>query len=602
MDLSVPGCAPSTVMLLRAARAATATRRPGTPPTWTCFRACFPRRASSTSSVTGVTWPHRSAAFRSRQATEELQQSPPRGETRLARPPCRRASPALHRGPLRGACERAGADPQGALRVPRARVRPGDAGRHERARERLAEMSSVTVGPDGIARLQDGTELVARTLRPPQTDRVAAGGTRLAITRSRASNGLRVARYARRLPALPAAQRARRPAWSSWYKPEHEGRARQAVACHSWRDETYAITVARELERLGHDVTLAADELGLAADVAGRPGDSGREVDEAAERVRRGDRTDCRWPSMLAAKYPDARRVLSSTRTGGTFAAPARPGVVTRSSRAPTDWPRVRVASAGGAGHQAARADRHGRLPLPQRCPTAAPGVDPEQLPSGGASPGAPGRVGERGGRVRPGGHARRRSSWTRARHSSADIVVGKARAALRNVCRSRGLHLRPVRRGRLGHPRHLSRRSRPTTSPARPPSRPRTGVDLVADLGRYSPEMGISNNELVRSHHGARHHAMELVAVLRGQYLRDPTEGGHRGSGPACSRQRPRGDAQRRILEADERGGGTRREAEARVGEAERERSDARDLLQTKRVRVGLALGRAADRLRSRA
>ena len=46
------------------------------------LRACFLRRASSTSSVTGVTWPRRSAAFRSRRATEELSRSPLCGETR----------------------------------------------------------------------------------------------------------------------------------------------------------------------------------------------------------------------------------------------------------------------------------------------------------------------------------------------------------------------------------------------------------------------------------------------------------------------------------------------------------------------------------------
>ena len=43
---------------------------------------------------------------------------------------------------------------------------------HERAHERLAEMSSATVTADGMAYLQDGTEVVARTLRPPQTDRI----------------------------------------------------------------------------------------------------------------------------------------------------------------------------------------------------------------------------------------------------------------------------------------------------------------------------------------------------------------------------------------------------------------------------------------------
>ena len=41
--------------------------------------------------------------------------------------------------------------------------------------------------------------------------------------------------------------------------------------------------------------------------------------------------------------------------------------------------------------------------------------------------------------------------------------------------------------------------------------------------------------------------------------------------------------------------------DAETRAGEAERQLGDARYLLETKRARAGLALGRVADRLRAR-
>ena len=49
--------------------------------------------------------------------------------------------------------------------------------------------------------------------------------------------------------------------------------------------ETYALTVARELERLGHDVTLVAEELGVAAAAAGDRGIRVTRLDEAPSDV-----------------------------------------------------------------------------------------------------------------------------------------------------------------------------------------------------------------------------------------------------------------------------------------------------------------------------
>ena len=54
--------------------------------------------------------------------------------------------------------------------------------------------------------------------------------------------------------------------------------------------ETYALTVARELERLGHDVTLVAEELGVGAAVAGGRGIRVARLDEAPSELRRRDR------------------------------------------------------------------------------------------------------------------------------------------------------------------------------------------------------------------------------------------------------------------------------------------------------------------------
>ena len=108
---------------------------------------------------------------------------------------------------------------------------------------------------------------------------------------------------------------------------------------------------------------------------------------------------------------------------------------------------------------------------------------------------------------------------------ASADIVVAKARAALEGMCAGRAVYIYD----QYGGDGWVT----PDNYPAfeadhfagQATARPRTGADLVADLAEYSPEMGVVNHELVRSHHGARHHAIELVAILRGAYVREPDQ-----------------------------------------------------------------------------
>ena len=185
---------------------------------------------------------------------------------------------------------------------------------------------------------------------------------------------------------------------------------------------------------------------------------------------------------------------------------------------------------------------------------------------------------------------------------ASADIVVAKARAALEGMCAGRAVYLYD----QYGGDGWVT----PDNYPAfeadhfagQATARPRTGADLVADLADYSPEMGIANHELVRSHHGARHHAIELVAILRGHYVREPDQVDVTAEVARLARASGRAELRsaelwRRTTAAEAR----LADAETRAGEAERQLGDARYLLETKRVRAGLALGRAKDRLRSR-
>jgi hypothetical protein len=113
---------------------------------------------------------------------------------------------------------------------------------------------------------------------------------------------------------------------------------------------------------------------------------------------------------------------------------------------------------------------------------------------------------------------------------------------------------------------------------------------------------MGTANNELVRTLHGARHHAIELVAVLRGPHRRDPDTAD--AVAELARLARASGQADARILAAMKRAQSAEEriaEWHARAAEAERQLDEARSLLDTKRARAGLALGRVADRLRAR-
>ena len=199
----------------------------------------------------------------------------------------------------------------------------------------------------------------------------------------------------------------------------------------------------------------------------------------------------------------------------------------------------------------------------------------------------------------------------------AADIVVAKARAALEGMSCGRAVYIYD-QFGADGwvtadtYPAFEADHFAGQATPA-----PRSREDLIGDLEAYSADMGVANTELVRTHHGARHHAMELVAVLRGAHARDPdrtdavlelarlTRARRHAESQVVESLNRAATAEARVAEWQNRA----ENAEARVAEwqgrateAEHQLGDARFLLGTKRVRAGLALGRAADRLRTRA
>jgi predicted nucleic acid-binding Zn-ribbon protein len=116
-------------------------------------------------------------------------------------------------------------------------------------------------------------------------------------------------------------------------------------------------------------------------------------------------------------------------------------------------------------------------------------------------------------------------------------------------------------------------------------------------------------NSELVRTHHGARRHANELVAVLRGPHER--SEEATAVLAEVARLTRATWQAEYRTVAREhelwtlrERTAAAEADALAsreRAASLERQLDETRALLETRRVRAGLAVGRAADAVRGR-
>lgn len=478
---------------------------------------------------------------------------------------------------------------------------------HEGARERLSEMQSATVGADGVVHFPDGSEVVARTLGPPRADRVGRWRYSLSdheVTRFERFAGGALAQEGYRPYQRAAGHSARFEEAADTNRSMKVVLGRQSLASLGG-SETYALTVARELERLGHDVTLVAEELGVGAAVAGGRGIRVARLDEAPSECDAVIAHDLPMAAVLAERYPDARRVfVIHTDAWDLQLPPLVPGLVD--------------AVVACSDRFAARARA---LPLEVPIVRLREPIDTDAYLFTDTLRQRPRRALIVSNYLR--GERRRMlvDAWEEAgiecvqagtpgEHmvdlgpalASADIVVAKARAALEGMCAGRAVYVYDQYGGDgwVTPDNYPAFEADHFAGQATP--HPRTGADLVADLADYSPEMGIANHELVRSHHGARHHVTELVSVLRGPYIREPHQ--VEVTAEVARLARASGRAELRSAELWWRMTAAEAqvaEAERKVEEAERQLGEARYLLQTKRVRAGLALGRGADRLRSR-
>lgn len=369
--------------------------------------------------------------------------------------------------------------------------------------------------------------------------------------------------------------------------------------------ETYLLTVAEQLQRLGHGVTIHTSDAGRMADLAAQRGidvvDSERRLPDEADAVLVQDSV---MSYSLAERLPGAHQVFRApSELFDLQLPPALPGVVSSvvvlSDRVRN---RVRAMDVGTPVH---------RLRQPVDTERFAPSHAPRARPRRAVLLGnylaeeraqALAEAWEsRGVSCVVVGGATAEADPRPAIHE-ADIVVAKGRAAIEGMACGRPVYVydafgtdgwvTPDTYAPLEADNFAGLATDAVVSPNR----------LRADLDAYRPDMGLANRDLATRHHGARAHAAQLVEILR------------EGSAPAVPPSTPLRELARLVelqwraqgelialAEESERRRRRAEEATDRAEEAERQLARARELLGTRRARAGLALGNRLDRLRRR-
>ena len=283
--------------------------------------------------------------------------------------------------------------------------------------------------------------------------------------------------------------------------------------------QTYLLTLAEHLQRLGHEVFVYAHELGPFTDHARGCGIEVR--DELRELPSRTDvifTQDAVVAYELAERFPDARHVFRACSDIYDFELPPQLDDV-------VDM--VVVVS-----------DRYARLV--RGCGVKAPllrlrsPVDLDRLsPRGGIRP-RPRRAvllgnyedrhrlvedvwGERGIKLVKVGRSKQRYDVAAA-VADADIVVAKSRAALEGMACGRAVYIYDM----LGGDGWVTPAAYPSLEADNFAGQATTRVigaeDLLRDLDEYDPRMGIENRDIAVQHHGARDHALQLLAGIEGR------------------------------------------------------------------------------------
>jgi hypothetical protein len=359
--------------------------------------------------------------------------------------------------------------------------------------------------------------------------------------------------------------------------------------------DTYLVTVAEQLQSLGHEVSVHAVDQGEAVEGARRRGvrvaSAGHELPTRCDAVLVEDRVAA---YELADRYPGVPHVfVMHSDVSVTAVPPQLEGVTTA------------VVALSGRTERCARALAH----QPELVRLTQP-IDTERLVPAGGLDDAPRRVLLAGDGIRGQRRELLVQTWAemglecleepRLDMARADIVVGRGRTILEAMARGRAAYVvgGDGCDGWVTAERYPSLEADGFEGRADPETLDRER--LRRELAAYRPEMGFVNRELVAMHHGSGPHAQRLVELLgRGGSTADP--------------ESPRLNEMARLVRESwmlESSAASMRgqleDLSAELARCRHNLDNAREIVgahtefvQTRRYRLASALGRPADWLR---
>ena len=284
---------------------------------------------------------------------------------------------------------------------------------------------------------------------------------------------------------------------------------------------TYALTLAEQLARLGHSVTLYARELGVVAEraqeIALTVVASPHELPQAVDGVISG--VDRSLALELAGRYPDAARVFVVHGSEEIHLPPPVPGAVA-ATIVLNDRHAARARACEGSGEIVRL-----RQPVDLRrfSPSGKPHTPPQRILLLGNYHSA------------SGGRAQMlRDAWAHAdlqwtelgganqtlavpeAIAEADVVVGYGRSVLEAMACGRPafIHDHSGSEGWITPESYSQLESGGfAVAAARVPP---DAEQLRADLDSYRAEWGLAGHDIARAHHDARDHAAEVVALIQ--------------------------------------------------------------------------------------
>jgi hypothetical protein len=360
--------------------------------------------------------------------------------------------------------------------------------------------------------------------------------------------------------------------------------------------ETYLLTVAEHLQRLGHEVTIFVVEAGEMAHVASTRGL--RVIAAEHELPRECDGVlaqDGVVSLILAARYPATSQVFVAHAPSIDLQRPVQLDGVVSAVIALNDRVGQRL---GGLAQQHEVVRLRQPIDVQRFAPRGGPRAAPEHVLllsnylRGPARETLARACADAGMRLAHVGVPGRPSSSPELDIAASDITVGQGRAALEGMASGRAVYVLD----RWGGDGWVTPASYPTLEAngfaGVASDETIDGERLRRDLAAYRPEMGLLNRQLACANHHAMDHVCEIVSLLR-----------------RLSPARPRSDAPLREMarlvrvqwQTESRCWGLTVENQALRDQARATQEQLAALKRTRRYRLASLLARPLDALRRR-